>query len=85
MTVLSLCGWVVVRMGDEGRAWHRSWHMAGAFISTFIFSFFIFLLDQVSLYFFHPPGLGRWMKEAAWVFRRTHPSGQHPARLISST
>nr|XP_020727646.1 uncharacterized protein LOC110123788 isoform X2 [Odocoileus virginianus texanus] len=29
--------------------------------------------------------LGRWIKEAAWVFRSTHPSGQHPARLISST
>ncbi|CAI9152965.1 unnamed protein product [Rangifer tarandus platyrhynchus] len=29
--------------------------------------------------------LGRWIKEAAWVFRSTHPSGQHPARLVSST
>ncbi|XDA84208.1 hypothetical protein R6Z07F_014031 [Ovis aries] len=43
------------------------------------------LLNQVSLVFFHLPGLGRWMKEAARLFRSTHPSGQPPARLISST
>ncbi|KAM7235617.1 hypothetical protein CapIbe_012803 [Capra ibex] len=29
--------------------------------------------------------LGRWMKEAARLFRSTHPSGQPPARLIVFT
>lgn len=82
-TGLSPCCWVIVRTGDEGCAWHTPGYMASAHFSAFIF-FLHFSLRPGVIGFFHPPGLGSWMKGAMPAFRIAPLSCQHPACLTLS-